>query len=317
MVVAVALAGAAWWTTACQNKGPGMPSEADSSESSGGKVVALATPSPVFPSPGQVPTNPSPGQVPTNPSPGQVPTAPSPGQVPTNPSPGQVPTSPSPGQVPTDPSPGPGQPPGPQPTPDPGPFPGPGPTPTPSASPSPAGCAGQIFTFESTDVPKPILPLTSDATSQLVVSNVTGVVCRITVEVGLTFPDVDVVALDLFKTGTIGSTLLALGNRREGVTGGAFGSCANRTIFDSESTRPLSDGTPPYADVFRVRNVNISQFLTSQGANGTFSLRVNISTSPDSGTLNCWRMRIQTGNTPIPEFADEPVVGERGTHIPR
>jgi hypothetical protein len=108
--IGAALAVAVCVTIACQRERREAASPVGANGDAG-RVTAMASPSPVFPSSNPIPTNPSAAPLPTNPSAAPLPTAPSPGPVQTSPVPGPPLPGPNPSTGPGGPPPLP-QPPG-------------------------------------------------------------------------------------------------------------------------------------------------------------------------------------------------------------
>ena len=173
------------------------------------------------------------------------------------------------------------------------------------------GAPFSTTTFESTDVPKSILDV-STVESTLAASGLGGVQ-KVTAALRLTHTfDAD---LDLVLVGPDGTTVDLSSNR--GGSGQNYGtSCAARTIFDDAAATAISAGVAPFAGTFRPEQP-LAAFIGKSGsaANGTWRLRIRDEAGLDTGTLQCWSLTVSqptcgTGGGPCPfvaTFADVPV----------
>ncbi len=156
-------------------------------------------------------------------------------------------------------------------------------TSTPTRTPSPVPTCGQV-NIQSSDVPRPI-PALSTVTSTLVITN------------GPTIGSVEVTGINLAHSdpGDLHVYLISAENTRielfVGVCGGNPWTGANTgfTLSDNGFSA-IGSSCPPGQAIYRPSGTLAP--LAGEQSSGTWTLEIDDTGSPDSGTLNGWGLRI-------------------------
>jgi subtilisin-like proprotein convertase family protein len=138
--------------------------------------------------------------------------------------------------------------------------------------------------FPSTNVPL-ALPDLSATISTLDLSNVPGVITKITLTLNITHTfDGDLVIDLISPSGQIVNLCTSVGGNGQNFT---------NTTFDDAAAIPITAGSAPFAGSFQPQQL-LSTF-NGRSANGAWSLRITDVGPGDIGTLNSWSLRITTG----------------------
>jgi subtilisin-like proprotein convertase family protein len=139
----------------------------------------------------------------------------------------------------------------------------------------------QSYLYQSTDVPKAILDYAT-ATSLVSVSGATTTITKVIVRLSLTHTYDGDLTLSVVSPG---GTEVVLAARR-----GGSGDNYTNTVFDDAAAVSIASGTAPFTGTFRPDGLLSS--LNGQNANGTWTLKVQDSASPDTGSLTSWSVEV-------------------------
>lgn len=158
----------------------------------------------------------------------------------------------------------------------------------------PAVVLPTVYTYVSSDVPKPIPD-----------NNLVGVTSTVSVPDSFQLGKA-VVSLSLNHTwdSDVGIYLRnpSGGEIALSVANGSNGDNYTNTIFDDDAPTSITAGAPPFTGMFRPEQpLSTFQFTPTSG---TWGLRLNDSASQDTGTLITWTLKLQPG---IPAYCAWPV----------